>query len=188
MKCALKWIGGILGFLVLTVGLGFIWIVYSSNKSLETIDSIDQYQGVLIDWKASGLVDHFPRSVPSRASNVKFSSFPGYLQGGGHVQLRMELPEAEVKRLYADATELAMQHQDGGNSVTLINECSEGLSSTSPHTLGTGIYEFPDDYRIFIFQAKPYKKGSGHDWNHGVSKGMVLSLQRNEVLYYAERW
>ena len=188
MKRALKWIGGILGALVLVGVLGFAWMVYSFNKALEPIGSIDEYQDVLADWKASGLVDHFPSSVPPSARTERFSSSPGFLQGGGHVQLRMELPEAEVKSLHKHATKNAKQHQDGGNSVTLVNEQDDGLWSTHPHTLTEGTYEFPGDYRIFIFHAEPYRKGSGHDWNHGESKGMVVSLQRNEVLYYAENW
>ena len=188
MKRALKWIGGILATLALLIVLLIGLIAYSFEKGLEPIVSIDQYQEVLSEWRASGLVDHFPASVPASARNVKFSSFPGFLQGGGHVQIRMELPEAEVKSLYEHATKIALQHQDGGSSVTLINERDDGLSSTSPHTFGKDVYHFPDDYRIFIIHAEPYKKGSGHDWNHGFSKGIVVSLQRNEVLYYAEKW
>ena len=183
MKRALKWIGKILGALVLVGVLGFAWMSYSFYKALEPIESIDAYQDVLADWKASGLVDHFPSSVPPNTRNVKFSSCLGFGQGGGHVQLRMELPAAEVKVLYDHATKSAKQHQDGGNSVTLVNERDDGLWSTRPHTLAKGTYEFPSDYRIFILDAA----GSG-DWNHGKSMGMVVSLQRNEVLYYAEYW
>ena len=184
MKRALKWIGRILGALLLVAVLGFAWMVYSFNKALEPIESVSKYEEVLADWKASGLIDHFPSSVPANARNVKFSSCLGFLQGGGHVQLRMELPAAEVKVLYDHATRSAKQHQDGGSSVTLVNERrDDGLWSTHPHTLAKGTYEFPSDYRIFIFDAA----GSG-DWNHGKSMGMVVSLQRNEVLYYAEYW
>lgn len=188
MKHALKWIGRILGVLALVAILGFAWTFYSLKKALEPIESIDQYHEVLANWKARGLVDHFPSSVPANARNVKFSSFPGFMQGGGHVQLRMELPEAEVKNLYDHATKTSKQHHDGGNSVTLVNEREDGMRSTHPHTLEKGISEFPSDYRIFIFHAEPYTKGTEYDWNHGVSKGMVVSLQRNEVFYYAESW
>ncbi|MDB4265427.1 hypothetical protein N9891_01615 [bacterium] len=188
MKPCIKWTSRILGGLLLLLGLGFAWMVYSSVEGPEPVESIDQYQDVLADWKESGLIDHFPTSVPAEAGKVKFSSFPGFLQGGGHVQLRMELPEAEVRTLYEHATKIAKQHHDGGSSVTLINEREDGLSSSSPHTLAKGTYKFPDDYRIFIFHAEPYRKGSGHDWNHGESMGMVISLLRNEVLYYAENW
>ena len=185
MKRAVKWICRILGVLVIVVFSAFIWFGYSFYKSLESIESIDKYQEVLAVWRGSGLVDHFPSSVPASARNVKFSSFPGHLQGGGYVQIRMELPKAEVKKLFEHATNTAKQYyKDGGNF-------KDRLPSTSPHTLGKDerdASKFPDDYRIFIFHAEPYKKGSGHDWNHGESKGMVVSLQRNEVLYYAESW
>jgi hypothetical protein len=186
MKRALKWIGGILGALVLIAVLGISWMYYSFKKALEPIESVDQYHEVLADWKASGLVDHFPGSLPASARNVKFSAFPGFLQGGGHVQLRMELPEEEVKSLFDHATKTARQHHDGGNSLTLVNERDDGLWSTYPYTLAKGTYEFPSDYTIFIFDAEDH--GNGYDWNHGESKGVVVSLQRNEVLYYAENW
>ena len=55
MKRALKWIGGILGALVLVAVLGFAWMVHSFNKALEPIESVSKYEEVLADWKASGL-------------------------------------------------------------------------------------------------------------------------------------
>ena len=78
MKRALKWIGGILGALVLVAVLGFAWMVHSFNKALEPIESVSKYEEVLADWKASGLIDHFPSSVPANARNVKFSSCPAF--------------------------------------------------------------------------------------------------------------
>ncbi len=142
-----------------------------------------RYSSVLADWKASGLVNHFPGTVPTTATNVRFSSFPGFLQGGAHIQLRMSLPAAEVKKLYEEATKDAKQHHDGGDSVTLVNSRDDGLASTRPHTLASGTDEFPEDYRIFILDAE-----STSDWNHGKSKGVVVSIQRNEVIYFAENW
>lgn len=144
---------------------------------------MSRYSSILADWKPSGLVDHFPSAVPATGTNVRFSSFPGYMQGGAHIQLRMTSPPAEVKKLYDDATRTAKQHHDGGDSLTLVNSRNDGLASTSPHTLDAGACEFSKDYRIFIFDAET----TSH-WNHGKSKGVVISLQRNEVIYFAENW
>ena len=177
-----------MGTLVLIAVLGIAWVVYAFNKALDPVESVDQYEEMLSEWRPSGLVGHFPSSVPGAATNVVFSSFPGFLQGGAHIQLRMVLPEAEVHRLYEHATKTANQHQDGGNSVTLVNQRDDGLWSTNPHTLGDEVFVFPVDYRIFIFDAVPAPGAAGHGWNHGESKGMVVSLQRNEVLYFAENW
>lgn len=191
MKNQLKWICVIFGILALVGLLGFALIRHRVLTSLgppKTVESLEQYERVLRDWKKTGLVDHFPSQVPANAEWVRFASFPGYMQGGGWVQIRMELPGPEVKRLYEHATKTAKRHHDGGHSLSLINGRFDGVASADPHTLGTETFSFPDDYRIFIFYAKPHKKGSGHDWNHGRSKGMVVSLQRNEVLYFAEKW
>ena len=105
------------------------------------------------------------------------------MQGGAHIQLRMTLPPADVKKLHEDATKTAKQHHDGGDSVTLVNSRDDGLASTRPHTLAAETSEFPADYRIFIYDAE-----TASDWNHGKSKGVVISLQRNEVIYFAENW
>lgn len=49
MKRALKWIGRILGALVLVAVLGFAWMVYNFNKALEPIESVSKYEEVLAD-------------------------------------------------------------------------------------------------------------------------------------------
>ena len=188
MNRALKRVVGFLGILALVAAIGLAWFAQSFRKALLPNESLDRYQEVLADWEASGLVDHFPSSVPTTAGNVKFSSFPGFLQGGAHVQLRMELPRDEVNRIYKLATKTALQHQDGGNSMILVSERDDELPSTWPRTFAEGRSEFPADYRIFIYHAEPYGTGSEFEWNHGSSKGLVVSLKRSEVLYYAESW
>lgn len=144
---------------------------------------VSKYSSILSDWKPSGLVDHFPSAVPTTATNVRFSSFPGYMQGGAHIQLGMTSPTADLKKLYDDASRKAKQYHDGGDSMALVNSRDDGLAGPSPRTLAAGTPEFPEDYRIFIFDAE-----STSHWNHGKSKGVVISLQRNEVIYFAENW
>jgi hypothetical protein len=171
------WVAGALvaGFVIMLVA--FWWSLP------KRVTNTDKYSKILEDWKPTDLVDHFPHSIPSIATNVKFSAEPGFLQGGGHIQLRMELPPSEVRKLFDDATKNAKQTQDGGNSVTSINERDDGLHSASPYTLDSDSYEFPTDYRVFIFHAR--NSGS---WNHGDGYGVVISLQRDEVIYYANYW
>jgi hypothetical protein len=47
----------------------------------------------------------------------------------------------------------------------------------------------------FIFDAVPYKETNsqpwphtGPDWDHGTSRGVAISTNRNEVVYWAESW
>ncbi len=164
---------------------GFATILTGCNPmgAPKRVTDDNKYSKVLAEWKSTTLVDHFPNAIPATATDVKFSALHRFLQGGGHIQLRMKLPNSEVRALYEDAAKKAKQTQDGGNSATLINEKDDGLHSACPYTLDFDPYEFPKDYRIFIFHAET--PGS---WNHGVGYGGVISLQRDEVIYYAENW
>jgi hypothetical protein len=151
--------------------------------------SVWRYGRDLKEWKKTGLVEHFPQDLPASAKNVRFSSFPGFLQGGGWIQLRLELPTPEIRRIYEDATNSAKQYHDGGNSVTLVNRQNDGLCSTDFHTSGTTDGDFPEDYRVFVFDAVAYHTNGVHlGWNHGRSRGVAVSTQRNDVVYWAERW
>jgi hypothetical protein len=70
-----------------------------------------------------------------------------------------------------------------------VNGGNNGLWSNNPRTLGESVSKFPDDYRIFVYDAVPYEQDEDYkSWNHGVSKGVVISLKRSEVIYYAEDW
>jgi hypothetical protein len=168
-------------YMIAIVFLGFL-VYLAMPLKLQT--DVAEYSNVLVHWEPTGLVDHFPCSVPTEANNVIFSAFPGFLQGGAHMQLRMKLPAAEVKDLYEKASQEAKQYHDGGSSMTLVNEQEDGLASTSPHTLDSCAPEFPKDYRVFVYHAEP----ASNSWNHGKSKGVVISLERNEVIYFAEDW
>jgi hypothetical protein len=154
----------------------------------ETETDVEEYAKKLEEWKPTGLVNHFPGTLPTSAMEIKFSSFPGFLQGGAWIQIRIVLPDEEIRRIYEDATTRAKQYHDGGSAYTLVNERDNGLRSASFRTSENGVYEFPKDYRVFIFEAKPYKTGVELSWNHGESMGIVVNLQRNEVIYYAEDW
>ena len=59
------------------------------------------------------------------------------------------------------------------------------IAGTSFHTSDNDEFEFPDDYTIFILDAEPYKP---NDWNHGYSRGVVISKDKNDIIYYVEDW
>ena len=148
-----------------------------------------RYPHILKDWKESALADHFPDQLPASATNVRFSSFPGFLQGGAWIQVRMTLPAAEAKTVFEKASTLASQIQDGGSTWATANLLEENkMPSTNFYTSGSQNREFPRDYRIFVYHAEPSTKRETPDWNHGTSRGVVVSLERNEVIYYADRW
>lgn len=150
-------------------------------------NSGSRYSSLITDWTPTGLIAHFPKPLPATASNVKISSFPGLLHGGGHFQVRMTLPAAEVSKVYDDASKTAKDFYDGGTKFTSVNSKTNGLPGTTFHTSDSQKYtEFPEDYRIFVFAAQT--GGGIPPWQSGTCYGVVVSKQRNEVIYYAENW
>ncbi len=146
-----------------------------------------KYSKLITDWTPSGLIAHFPNPLPPSASNVKLSAFPGCLQGGAWFQVRFTLPAAEISKAYDDATKTAKKFYDGGGKFKSTNSPKNGLPGTNFHTSDNPKEsKFPEDYRIFVFAAQ--SPGGNPPWQSGKSYGIVISKQRNEVIYYAENW
>lgn len=149
---------------------------------------------MLKKWHQHGLASHFPEQIPAYASNVRLSACPGSFQGGAWFQIRFNLPPEKIAGLYEQATKQAKAFYDGGDMFTLVNSRKGGLPGTNFHTselkrsTSVGSPEFPGDYRIFVFDAQPSEPSGEPHWNHGTSRGVVLSRDRNEVIYYAELW
>lgn len=148
---------------------------------------VGEYRGVLKQWSASGLVGHFPPAVPPQASGVRFSSFPGFLQGGGHIQLRVRLPIDEVRRIEARLRQAASHAYAGGGKYDHYDGDQETvLPTTSFHTADDPAerHAFPGHYTLYVLHAEDH----GGEWNHGETRGTAVSSVANEVVYWAESW
>src|SRR5688572_14509024 len=55
----------------------------------------DDYEEVLGGWSPDR-VKHFPQRIPEEASDARMMFFPGFLQGGAYLQLRLTLPPGDV--------------------------------------------------------------------------------------------
>ena len=164
-------------------------------RFLQPETRVEKYPELLAEWSRNNLSAHFPRAIPGEATKVRLSAHPGYLQGGGWFQVCFNLPAAQVKAIYDDATARAKAFYDGGDSLTLVNASgklegqeSGALAWTSFYTDDVDEKPFPDDYRIFVFHARDGMPQGGFPWNHGDSTGVVVSLDRSEVIYFAESW
>jgi hypothetical protein len=82
---------------------------------------VGAYGRVLERWRSTSLVDHFPVEIPTSAVDVRMSSFPGFLQGGAWFQLRMRMPEADVRKLRDEFERKAVHRFDGGMKMDHIN-------------------------------------------------------------------
>ena len=102
-----------------------------------------QYSSLLAEWQKRGLVDHFPKTLPAEATNIKLSAFPGFLQGGGWFQLRLALPSGDVARIFEEASKQAKGFYDGGDSLKLVNAQKDRLPGTNFHTADTKDTDFP---------------------------------------------
>jgi hypothetical protein len=186
-------IGAILGAIVLFCAFGALvicWFMYAFSQATSQNTNLDDYPKLLEELQSTGLVAHFPPTIPANSSAARLSAVSGFMsQGGGHLQIRYQLPASEIERLYEDAQKRAKDFYDGGHVFTAVNApdktdvTRKRLAGTYFATTDNGDTSFPDDYRIFVFDAK--SSGDNVWWNRFTSYGVVISKQRNEIIYYA---
>lgn len=164
------------------MNIGAAFIVSATTP----ITEVPRYTEIRQEMGDSELTRHFPLSIPENAENVRFEYLPKFLQGGSHFQLRMRLPQAEVSDLLTKFRSQAKYKFYGGDTNDHAN-LAGGVPTTFFFTNDTDDYSFPDDYEILVLNAEP---GGTPDfqWNHGYSYGVVISLNKSEIIYWAEYW
>jgi len=138
-----------------------------------------RYPKVLQQWRGTTLVDHFPSAIPAEAQHVRLSSFPGFLQGGGWIQVRLQLPAEQIRQLLDEYELLAIKRFDGGCKADHYNACKVASADFRTSDLPTSI--FPPDYTIFVLR-------NFGGWNHGGSCGVAIHATAGEIVYWTERW
>jgi hypothetical protein len=174
--------------LLIISGIAAVYIVFAGILAwqLRTITDVSQYDNLLARWEPTS-VNHFPAAVPTQAAKVRLSYFPGFLQGGAHLQLRAEFP---LDRIAAEGSQLlnsAIAKIVGGELFPFVPNIDHIQDMPSPpfYTAdqGAGII-FPDDYTIFVLSARDGDTA----WNHGHTKGVSISHTRAELVYWVESW
>jgi len=166
------------------IGVAVLWHFTIPSET----HSLRKYAGLRARWDQK-LVGHFPESIPETAGLKKFSHFPGFLQGGAHIQLRLELPRSEIKTLRARFLQERTKSFFGGDTNDHMNVVN-GMPTTFFMTGEEDQHEFPADYEVMIFDPvlPESERPDGHYWNHGQSHGVAISEKRNEIIYWAESW
>ena len=154
---------------------------------LRTITDVSRYDDLRRHWDPS-FVDHFPRRIPVNATKQSLSFFPGFLQGGAHLQLRVELLPADVAREEVRVSQLAIYvHQSGER--TYPDSYDDAMRNVPLPPFHTGDKKpsagFPADYILYFLTAHP---GESAPWNHGQTAGVAVSRQFSELVYWAESW
>ncbi len=150
---------------------------------------IERYDEYLAAW-SSHLVNHFPTGIKETGNADAVSYFPGYLQGGAHLQLRIRVPVERARAERSEYSERAM-HVVGSESPD-IEEAESKTGDAIPmppyYLAPQGVQEtFPDNYTIYYVFAQPGTT-EGFPWNHGQMAGVAISEAPPELVYWAERW
>ncbi|MEW4570450.1 hypothetical protein AB1L88_21500 [Tautonia sp. JC769] len=149
------------------------------------VTDLSRYGALRDGW--SSLAGHFPEEVPGSAISADVSSFPGFLQGGGWLQLRLTLPAREVAAIEEQCARRAIGRFEGGGGTSRHRDEPDGLPTTVFRTGPGESGGFPSSFTLYVLEAED--RGSpGHAWNHGSSAGLAISEETDEVVYWAERW
>ena len=153
--------------LLVAIGTGYAtlrWLAHSFGPPDETTN-VAAYDSTLKQWAGSGLVAHFPAVVPPHAGNIRFAAFPGFLQGGAYVQLRIQMPAGDVQAIEEQLQNLTTHIYAGGGIFDHYNQDQKNnwptatfRTSDNPKTT----FEFPTHYTLYVLSAKDRKIGRAH--------------------------
>ena len=163
-----------------------------SLRSVANTD-IDAYQEVLEhQCKVPELVRHFPKEIPERASNVKFSYSGDFLLKDARLQLRLDLPEVEFEKELAKFSGKEKMKYTGGDKNDHAN-MEGGAPTTFFYTNDTS--KFPDEYTILLLyidpsfeEVKHLQADGKYEWEHGENYGIAYSKKTHTIVYWVESW
>jgi hypothetical protein len=186
----LLWLGGISIAAIIAL---VAWVIVDLNSSLETVTDVAQYSKILNNpWKDSPLVQHFPKTIPAEAKNVKIHYVPGFLQGGSMLQLQMTLPPAKIAEIQAQLRKVAQRKYIPGakdNSPTQETSADGQMSITFEYKYYLGksdVQNFPENYKILVLSDT--RGAPTYDWNHSQMHGVAIDSTTSEIVYWAESW
>jgi hypothetical protein len=186
----LLWLGGLS---IATIIALTAWVSIDLHNSLKTVTDVAQYPKILNNpWKDSPLVQHFPKTIPAEAKNVKIHYVPGFLQGGSMLQLQMTLPPAKIAEIQAQLRKVAQRkYISGAKDNSPVQETSaDGQMSITfeyKYYLGkSGEQNFPENYEILVLSDT--RGAPTYNWNHSQMHGVAIDSTTSEVVYWAESW
>jgi hypothetical protein len=170
-----------------------VWVNIDLHNSLKTVNDVAQYSKILNNpWKDSPLVQHFPKTIPAEAKNVKIHYVPGFLQGGSMLQLQMTLPPAKIAEIQAQLRKVAQRKYIPGakdNSPTQETSADGQMSITFEYKYYLGksdVQNFPENYEILVLSDT--RGAPTYDWNHSQLHGVAIDPTTSEIVYWAESW
>ena len=171
--------------ILVTATVAAIAFCWTLNPFPREIRSLNRYSQSRANFPRH-LVEHFPIRRPSDSTNPVFSFYPGMLQGGAWLQLRIETDQTEAQNISSQLSTETTHVYKGGSFFTHYNlDQANNLPTASYHACrdDKDAFKFPSHFTLYVLHAK-----DGGGWNHGETAGTAVSLKTNEVIYWAEKW
>ena len=169
-------------YLAVVIWGGASLVVESVVIHITEVTNINRYEGILEDqWSYNNGVNHFPRPIPADAQNVRFSFVPGFLQGGGKIELCYSTSPEIIFELYDRFSKLSATSSESDEA----KEYEEMMDGVRYNYFSTNLfdgYQFPKDFEIMVFENKAKASPSSYE----IRKGVAISKQRNEITYWAK--
>lgn len=180
-----KWIIVVPGILLTLLLIAYVVVFNVAGlifaQATEPVTDVARYAEVRSGYADEVYAQHFPETIPSEATDAQFYLFRGFLQGGMHLQLRLQFPPEVWRDRSAQYAPNAQYRFLAGSPPT----GDSYVPTTSFHTSDTDDRDFPDTYEILVFDAQSQGEP---EWNHGYSYGVVLGEAQSEIIYWAEDW
>ena len=184
MKPVTKGIAFIVAAIVVLVVLAGLLVIQQRASVLPSnVTDISQYEKTLSEFPYMRLADHFPKTIPANAKDVRMDYYPGYMMGGGNFQLKLTLAPEEVEQICTRYSPIAAH--------CLTSGCPDSQADTSPaptfYTSDAKDRQFPDSFVVLVLVAESMGDAS-HPWDHGQTCGLSVDRHRCQLVYWAEWW
>jgi hypothetical protein len=191
----MKKVARIFSLIIATAILFILFDIALMLWQLTPVSAVSQYENVKsLRWHRKDLVEHFPKTIPSRAQDPQFYYRAGFLQGGASIELRLHMPAEFVEEVYetymAKATSIfngAEKLPNGAHNPDILPKWHFFTFPTDQNETPGAEPLLPQDFEILLLSSHPYKSNPT-DWNHGESSGISISKKRREIIYWAEDW
>lgn len=170
------------------VGGGFFFTqAFSNKKETDVVINNSNYQDIRHHiWSNQTQVKHFPTIIPSVAKDVQIIYYPGSPEYGRIFQLRIKLPEIQIKKALSEYRDIAKYKYQGGDTNDHANQ-TNGVPTTFLYTSDLQPGTFPSTYEILVLNAN--NRGTpDFPWNHGDSYGVAVDKIASEIVYWVEEW
>ncbi|MDM9383186.1 hypothetical protein QUB80_21055 [Chlorogloeopsis sp. ULAP01] len=170
------------------VAAGFVFKqTFSNSKESQTVNDPSRYGEIRHKlWTNQNQLKHFPTDVAAHSSNVYLAYSPASSQGNSFFQVRLKLPNQQIKKLLSEYKTIAKFKYRGGNINDHAN-LPNGVPTTFFYTSGSQEDSFPYSYEILVLDARD-RGNSDFKWNHGESYGVAIDSSASEIVYWAEAW